>query len=249
MTNHVQPPTSPLKLAIIPSIVAGVFALIVAFISLQSGGKQAVDNAISKKQSEIEEMVQKQTLLKTGFIPGEMRSFAFGGGREDKAIKELRTLGWLECAGQDLSVQDYHLLYDRIGDIWGTANRGRDFYVPDLRGVFLRGWGDGANVDPEKGTRSASRQNGAPGNMVGSLQPDQVGPHQHRYAFTTNTTLHPAAGDERVAKVFMTTPTSTSGTTDAPQGSVETRPKNVYVMFCIYVGRPVLDTTPDGSRP
>ena len=83
-----------LKAAIIPTIIAGVFSLLVAFIGLQSGGRQAVDAAIAKRQADLDEMIQKQLQLKTGFIPGEIRSFAFGGGRDERTVKDLRNT-WL----------------------------------------------------------------------------------------------------------------------------------------------------------
>ena|SRR6266851_973662 len=169
-----------LKGAIISTIIAGIFSLLVAFIGLQSSGKQAVDSAIAKRQSDIDEMIQKQLQLKTGFIPGEIRSFAFGGGRDDKAVKDLRTLGWLECGGQELLVKEYGLLWERIKETWGSSNRGISFRVPDLRGMFLRSWSDGAGADPDAGMRIAPKANGAAGNKVGSIQPDAMQTHTHR---------------------------------------------------------------------
>jgi hypothetical protein len=153
------PVSGVLEAAIIPTLIAGVFSLAVAFIGFRSGGKQAVDAAIAKHKFEIDELVQKQLQLKTGFMPGEVRSFAFGGKREDKFVKELRTLGWLECAGQELLISDYGLLYARITETWGSSNKGISFSIPDLRGMFLRGWSNGsASSDLEAGVRRGCKR-------------------------------------------------------------------------------------------
>jgi len=256
-----------LKAAIIPTIIAGIFSLLVAFIGLQSGGKQAVDSAVAKRESDLDEMIQKQLQLKTGFIPGEIRSFAFGGSRNDKTVRDLRTLGWLECAGQELLVSDYGLLYERIGETWGSSNRGISFSVPDLRGMFVRGWSDGTVSDPESGMRTASKPNGATGNKVGSIQQDAMQTHTHRdpghthqlkgFNYAQNTGDGGRLGHMfNTDPPFVTTPAVTgiaepvdlAGNPTVRHGP-ETRPKNVYVMYAIYVGRPIPDPVPDGSRP
>jgi microcystin-dependent protein len=259
--------SAALKAAIIPTIVAGIFSLLVAFIGLQSGGKQAVESAIAKRQSDIDEMIQKQLQLKTGFIPGEIRSFGFGGGRDDRAVKDLRTLGWLECAGQELLIADYGLLYERIRETWGSSNRGISFSVPDLRGMFLRSWSDGSAADPEAGMRTAQKSNGAAGNKVGSIQPDALQTHTHRdpghthqlqgFNYQQNTGNGGDFGHMYNKDPPFTTTAAVTGIAEpvALPGSPavrlgpETRPKNVYVMYCIYVGRAIPDPVPDGSRP
>jgi len=61
-------------------------------------------------------------------------------------IGEIRALpytfvpyGWLECAGQTLSVNDYQALYSLIGQTYGGS--GTSFNLPDFRGAGLVGVG------------------------------------------------------------------------------------------------------------
>jgi microcystin-dependent protein len=83
--------------------------------------------------------------------------------------------GWLDCNGGALSTTTYSALFAVIGYAWGGS--GNTFYLPDLRGYFLRGVDEGAGNDPDTATRAASSSNGGnSGDAVGSSQADQVGP-------------------------------------------------------------------------
>jgi microcystin-dependent protein len=42
--------------------------------------------------------------------------------------------GWRECNGGELAKADYPLLYEAIGDSWGTASDSDHFKLPDLKG-------------------------------------------------------------------------------------------------------------------
>ena len=227
--------------AIIASVIAGVFSIIVAFISLHSVGKIAVDAAITARQLEIAEMVEKQNQLKSGFILGEIRAFAFDGNHNDKSVSDLRKLGWLECAGQDLLVRDYPSLYTVIGEKWGSATLGVTFNAPDLRGLFLRGWDHSAGKDD--GPNRAALKPGGNSKAVGSYQETHVQGHG-------NHVTSPAMGDIKMAASRWQTNQSGGGSgawsMESTSGAIanETAPRNAYVMYCIYVGRPVLDTTP-----
>ena len=256
-----------LKAAIVPAIISAIASLLVAWIGLHWSGKQALDSAISKRQSEIDEMVQKQLTLKTGFIPGEIRSFAFGGSRNEEAIKELREMGWLECAGQELQIANYGVLYKRIKETWGSATPGSSFSVPDLRGMFLRGWTDGSTSDPDAAKRTSNKPRGAVGNNVGSVQPDSLQSHTHRdpkhshtlqgFNYKKNTgdggdfghmfNMEPPVTTS-LSATGIAEPVALPGELDVRHGS-ETRPKNVYVSYWIYVGSSIPTPIPDGSKP
>lgn len=253
---------SALKAAVLPSIIAGVFSIVVAVIGVAWGGQASVNNAIDQQRGKIFEAGG----IKNGYVTGEVRAFAFGNKEQ---VRVLRSLGWLECAGQDLDPKDYPELYARIGETWGTSTRGRSFFVPDLRGMFLRGWNNGATADPDAGRRVAPdpKGSGVTGNNVGSYQPDALQTHTHKDKGHT----HPI-GDFSYRQDFnrggpighLENTPGQKGNTDlgyadlgepvelqvgsgTVRAGVETRPKNVFVMFCIFTGRPVLETTPDGS--
>jgi len=56
--------------------------------------------------------------------------------------------GWLECDGSDLDSSEYQALYAILGTKFGSGDGGdNDFNLPDLRGVFIKGWDNGKGRD------------------------------------------------------------------------------------------------------
>ncbi len=79
--------------------------------------------------------------------------------------------GWLLCDGSAVDrTGTYAALFTAIGTAWGAGDGMRTFNVPDLRGRFLRGVDGDAGVDPDRATRTASRDGGRTGDQVGSVQ-------------------------------------------------------------------------------
>lgn len=66
--------------------------------------------------------------------------------------------GWLECNGAAISRVDYAALWLAIGGYWGSGNGTTTFNIPDLRGVFTRGWDNGRGVDAGRGLGSNQAQ-------------------------------------------------------------------------------------------
>lgn len=84
-------------------------------------------------------------------------------------------IGWLACQGQTLDADTdtaYNPLWNVIGTTWGGTGSS-SFKLPDLRGAFLRGIGDG--------NFSGRTKSGA--TTVGTFQEDQMQDHGH---FATN---------------------------------------------------------------
>lgn len=172
-------------------------------------------------------------------IIGEIRSFAFGAGTidgDDYSVSELRRSGWLECDGSSLPIPAFSKLFRAIGNNWGSEDRGNTFKIPDLRGFFMRGWDHGAGRDPDALAREGIHPADAPGDFVGA-QGDKVGSvqddefQQHKHTFNGAIHYSAGAGDHPRAK-----PTGHTRDTSSVGGN-ETRPKNAFVMFCIYSGR------------
>jgi|GEM_PF-5455950 len=183
-----------------------------------------------------------------GFIVGEVRTFAFGGEANDPVIKTLRGQGWLPCFGQELNVLQYPELYNTIHETWGSSAPHISFRVPDLAGVILRGWNHGAGRDPDVAGRASMYPNGEHGDKVGTYEADALQFHSHD--FVDSTTLDKDArpcGAHCGALVAATKnpqpPINFPGH-ESVRVSEETRPKNVYVFYAIYIGRPVLPETP-----
>ena len=56
--------------------------------------------------------------------------------------------GWLVCNGQAVSRQTYARLFSVIGTTYGSGNGSTTFNVPDLQGLFIRGYnGSGNGID------------------------------------------------------------------------------------------------------
>jgi len=223
----------------------GVLLIGVALFSRSVGAQEQrkpIADEINEMRGEISAVQQNGRSA----IVGEIRAFAFGGENNTPRMLQLRKLGWLECKGQNLNVLQYPELFKVIEDTWGGA-KGVSFNAPDLRGIFLRGWNHGqskANGDPDVAERAATGPNGSgKADRVGSGQPDALQDHQHNLDGYNYRQI--AAPGSAYGGLFAGAPTP-FGTTGIVGGNAksETRPRNVYVMYCIYVGRPVLATTP-----
>lgn len=101
---------------------------------------------------------------------------------------------------------------------------GKYFAVPDLRGLFIRGWDHGAGVDPDVATRY-SKVPYQQGDQIGTLQDDAVRYHDHCYGSPTTV----VSGGVTAG---VTTNASTNQTTSV--GEAESRPKNMTFNYVIH---------------
>jgi microcystin-dependent protein len=139
--------------------------------------------------------------------------------------------GWLLCDGSALNQAQYADLYAAIGTNFGAQPPAGDFYIPDLRGRFVRGQDLGLGRDPDAGTRTDMQNTSlTAGATVGSLQGDAFQSHAHTY------TMFPApsqAGNGIAGGSYWAVQdgvaTGTAGT------SAETRPVNVYLIYIIKI--------------
>lgn len=170
-------------------------------------------------------------------IIGEIRA---GGFAEQPILERLRAIGWLPCNGQEYNKIDYPRLFRVLGARWGSEHPGEVFRVPDLRGMFARGWApppthhnpDAQTGDPDAAARIPIYTHGAAGDTVGSFQKDTVGPHNHTFA------ARYGGGDQEPGWHYG------EGATDSTSriADHETRPKNANVLYLIYSGRPLVDS-------
>ncbi len=136
---------------------------------------------------------------------------------------EVAPNGWLECNGAAVSRTTYADLFSAIGTAWGEGDGSTTFNIPDMRGVFPRGWDNGRGKDPDAASRVASATGGATGDHVGSYQDDEFKSHTHIYNAPNPGKAYD--GTDRAANTVV-------ANTGAAGGN-ETRGKNVYVMFII----------------
>ena len=59
-------------------------------------------------------------------------------------------VGWLKANGAALSRTTYANLFAAIGTRFGEGDGSTTFNLPDLRGLFLRGWDDGRGLDKNR---------------------------------------------------------------------------------------------------
>lgn len=132
--------------------------------------------------------------------------------------------GWLECDGSAVSRTTYADLFTAIGVTYGSGDGSTTFNVPDIRGRFVRGWDHGAGVDPDAASRT-DRGDTTTGDNVGTKQADQLESHTHTDTGRINNGIGtiPCVSDGGDSYQF---------TSDATGGN-ETRPVNIYLMYCI----------------
>ncbi len=96
------------------------------------------------------------------------------------------------------------------------AINSRYYATPDLRGMFLRGWDNGANIDPDTAKRW-SFYNNITGDNLGTYEFDEI--------YKLHLGLEGTSGT-------ITVPTDSPGAFDAV-GGAESRPLNAYVNYLI----------------
>ena len=146
--------------------------------------------------------------------------------------------GFLECNGATISRTTYASLFSKIGTTYGVGDGSTTFAIPDLRGEFIRGWDNGRGVDSSR--------------TIGSIQQQSFQSHNHAAGVSTSGGhAHPFNKAEGYASgmdgwvgqgnpAYGTTTLWTGGagehthTVDVySNGSQETRPRNIALMYCI----------------
>lgn len=126
--------------------------------------------------------------------------------------------GFLKCDGSEVSRITYAALFAVCGTTYGVGNGSTTFALPDLRGEFVRGWDDARGIDAGRG--------------IGSSQTDDFKTHSHTASvFASNGS---AQGSTQFG-VNTDAPLRGTATTNA-SGGVETRPRNIALLACIFTG-------------
>jgi len=138
--------------------------------------------------------------------------------------------GWLYCDGRVVNQSAYPTLFQIIGHHYGNPPPGsnydpdKQFFLPDLRGRFVRGVDDGAGRDPDVNTRVDMQNPNTPSAGVGSVQADDFRSHTHAYDHFPNAHGNIAAGQNSWENGMSQT---------GPAGGNETRPINAALNFII----------------
>jgi microcystin-dependent protein len=163
---------------------------------------------------------------------GEVTAFAFTRAEADPIVQGLRKRGWIACEGQSVDQRGpkgLPLLYEVLRTVWGSVDPANVFNVPDLRGVFLRGWSHGSGTDPDASARHPIKSGGASGDAVASFQGDALQAHDHDIKMGF---LGVGAGGAIGAYTVPQSPNDHIETQAAnARVAPETRPKNASVML------------------
>ncbi len=149
---------------------------------------------------------------------------------------------WKICNGDSLSKHKYPALWEKIGTTWG-GDGNPDFKIPDLIGLFLRGFDPKGKRDPE----GASRKLGGPIQDDKTRRPrtpfitDDPGDHYHGDpTWNGQSGKYEAGGPGSYGYDYgdQSAPTTSNGHhshTIVNGGDVETRPINAAVNWIIKV--------------
>jgi microcystin-dependent protein len=137
--------------------------------------------------------------------------------------------GYLLCHGQSVLIADYSALYSVIGSTfkYSKPSYSGQFYVPDMRGLFVRGVGEN-EILPVSGPTS-----------IGTLQESSVQEHSHQYYRPQDsiTCTEAPYTDYHTVWDNITSAALTGTTLYDPNGDVisssETRPANISLNYII----------------
>jgi len=234
----------PLATSVASAMVSTLLTLFLATKpTFDESARRAVSNAVAGQSIEISKLAGSAN----GFIVGEIRTFAFDGEPFEgtnyrQILDDLQNVGWVECRGQAMPKRVYPDLYSRVGGRWGRIDD-ETVRFPDFRGVFLRGWNHFASVsdfvgDPDITDRESS-VSGQERDRVGSSQPPAIQLHTHVEFATNPGASIPGSSPQFIGKNATDATKAQSGP-PAPESvktsRFETRPKNKYVLYCIYTG-------------
>lgn len=119
--------------------------------------------------------------------------------------------GWLICDGREISRKIYSRLFSVIGILFGEGDGITTYNLPDLRGEFIRGWDKSRGIDKNR--------------ALGSWQEDMFKAHSH----TTQVTNRGATRDGGPHDTSFPPYYAETGAA----GGIETRPRNVALLYCI----------------
>jgi microcystin-dependent protein len=143
---------------------------------------------------------------------------------------DLEKQGWLPCDGRIVNRKAYSKLFAAIGEAWGAPDE-ENIHLPQTQGLFLRGLTGETSYDPDVNDRTNLYPKGSTKNNVGSYQVDAFKLHHHRYFSPFKIDVKITPGNS------YNLHTSANNNTETTGGN-ETRPKNVYVNYLIFVGLP-----------
>lgn len=133
--------------------------------------------------------------------------------------------GWLFCDGSAISRTDYKALLDVIGLMYGIGDGVNTFNIPDLRGVFLRGYDAGRGID-------RNREFGDTQAAAFKVHRAEIKTGEPQWVLTDEEQSDdPMVGDDPEVQASFYNHTHEIRTTFV--GGAETRPINIAIAYAI----------------
>jgi microcystin-dependent protein len=161
---------------------------------------------------------------------GQVAAFAMGVAPD----------GWLKCNGQAVSRTTYSRLFSKIGTTFGSGNGSTTFNLPDLRGEFVRGFDDGRGADSQRilgSFQDASMENHyhGTGSFTATTNDDikLILRNWSGSTYTTRQVYGDAGNSSKSSTSGGSSSVATATSTNFSEGSGETRPRNVALLYCI----------------
>ncbi|MDG9809436.1 tail fiber protein [Pseudomonas juntendi] len=148
--------------------------------------------------------------------------------------------GFLKRNGAAVSRTTYKALFDKIGTKFGVGDGSTTFNLPDDRGLFIRGWSDGSDIDSGRVFGSIQTDQNASHTHTGSASAG--GAHSHTMTFPRDLVDGSLSNDavfgDQIEEGTQTLSTSTAGTHSHTlninaSGGDEARPINRAYLPCI----------------
>ncbi|SED06125.1 Phage Tail Collar Domain [Pseudomonas saponiphila] len=204
---------------------------------IRAGGKQPAEAEHDQLLAAIKAIVRdsippekiRTTLAEYGITDAYTKSVTYTKAEIEALLKNMSALpvgamvpfpkgtvppGFLEVDGSVQSAATYPDLAAYLGTTFNTGGEGEgNFRLPESRGEFLRGWDHGRGVDA--------------GRALGSWQTDELRSHKHALDanVVTETGSGYAGGIATDGNKYLTE--------TAFSGGMETRPRNLAVMWCV----------------
>ncbi|MDP4569793.1 phage tail protein [Pseudomonas sp. LPH60] len=204
---------------------------------IRAGGKEPAEAEHDQLLAAIKAIVRdsippekiRSTLAEYGITDAYTKSVTYTKAEIEALLKNMSALpvgamvpfpkgtvpaGFLEVDGSVQSAATYPDLAAYLGTTFNTGGEGAgNFRLPESRGEFLRGWDHGRGVDA--------------GRALSSWQPDELRSHKH--ALDANVVTETGAGYAG----GIATDGNKYLTETAFSGGMETRPRNLAVMWCV----------------
>jgi microcystin-dependent protein len=208
--------------------------------SLTTTEKSSVQGAINELVTTVGALASLTTTVKTSIVNAInelVSSNTYNVGEVKYFAVDTPPTGYLKANGAAISRTTYVALFSVIGTAFGVGDGSSTFNLPDLRGVFPRGWDDSRGYDTGRTFGSYQADDNKAHTHTGTTASN--GAHTHTYNENSTNTFATGGGVTVQALANNSSQnTSSNGAhthtfTSDSTGATEVKVKNVALLACI----------------